>query len=193
MNSHSSDPSTSFTLLLQKSRDGEQAALDQLLPYVYDELRGLARRKLGSGQDAQTLQPTALVNEVYLRLVDQKMAGLEDRSHFLQLCARVMRHILVDRARARQAVKRDAGKRAELPLTLQADSETESDALDVLALDEALERLIQLDTRKARVVELRYFSGLNMDEVAAALHVSKRTVEADWTFARAWLRREMDR
>ncbi len=180
-------------MLLQKSRGGEQAALDQLLPYVYDELRGLARRKLGKGQDAQTLQPTALVNEVYLRLVDQKMAGLEDRSHFLQLCARVMRRILVDRARARQAVKRDGGKREDFALTLQVEAEPESDALDVLVLDGALERLGALDDRKARVVELRYFSGLTMDEVAAALEISKRTAEADWTFARAWLRREMDR
>ena len=163
-----------------------------MLPFVYDELRGLARRKMGQGKDALTLQPTALVNEVYLRLVDQKMAGLQDRSHFLQLCARVMRRILVERARGRNAVKRDGGERQDLELALEVQgSETES-PLDVLALDEALERLAALDARKARVVELRYFSGLTMDETAEALGVSKRTAEADWSFSRAWLRREMD-
>lgn len=158
---------------------------------VYDELRALARRKLGRGRDAQTLQPTALVNEVYLRLVDQQIAGLEDRSHFVQLCARVMRHILVDRARERHALKRDGGEREELDAALQVEAAERGEALDVLEFDEALQRLAGLDARKARVVELRYFSGLAMDEVADALGISKRTAEADWTFSRAWLRREM--
>lgn len=170
---------------------GEPAALEELLPPVYDELRALARRKLGQGRDAQTLQPTALVNEVYLRLVDQKIAGLEDRSHFVQLCARVMRQILVDRARERHALKRDGGVREDLEAALQVQAGEGEQALDVLAFDEALQRLASLDGRKARVVELRYFSGLAMDEVAEALGISKRSAEADWTFSRAWLRREM--
>ncbi len=158
---------------------------------MYEELRALARQKLGRGRDAHTLQPTALVNEVYLRLADQKMAGLEDRSHFLMLCARVMRRILVDRARERHSLKRDGGQREGLDAALEVEAAGEEEAFDVLVFDEALHRLGGLDARKARVVELRYFSGLPMDEVAEVLGVSKRTAEADWTFSRAWLRREI--
>lgn len=158
---------------------------------MYDELRALARQKLGGGRDGYTLQPTALVNEVYLRLADQKIAGLEDRSHFLMLCARVMRRILVDRARERHSLKRDGGQREGLDAALDVEATGDGEVLDVLVFDEALHRLASLDERKARVVELRYFSGLPMDEVAAALGISKRTAEADWTFSRAWLRREM--
>ncbi|MEM8709526.1 MAG: ECF-type sigma factor [Planctomycetota bacterium] len=181
-----------FTELLQRSRAGEDAALEELMPAVYEELRALARRKLGQGRDAQTLQPTALVNEVYLRLIDQEVAGLEDRSHFLQLCARVMRNILVDRARARNSTKRDGGERADFDVAMEVHALGSNDAVDVIVFDELLERLAKLDERKAKVVELRYFSGLTMEEVAAALHVSKRSVESDWSFARAWLRRELD-
>lgn len=187
----SSDETASFTRLLQRSRSGEDAALEELMPSVYEELRALARRKLGRGRDALTLQPTALVNEVYLRLVDQKVAGLEDRAHFLQLCARVMRNILVDRARARNSTKRDGGHREDFEVAMEVNALGASDTVDVLNFDEALSRLAELDERKAKVVELRYFSGLTMDEVAAALLVSKRTAENDWTFARTWLRREL--
>ncbi|QDV04777.1 RNA polymerase sigma factor [Planctomycetes bacterium Poly30] len=185
------DQDPTFTRLLQRSRSGEEAALEELMPSVYEELRALARRKLGTGRDALTLQPTALVNEVYLRLIDQKMAGLADRSHFLQLCARVMRNILVDRARARQSTKRDGGQREDFEVAMEVNALGGRDAVDVLMFDEALRRLADLDERKARVVELRYFSGLTMDEVAVTLDVSKRTAEADWTFARSWLKREL--
>ncbi len=161
------------------------------MPAVYDELRSLARRKLGQGRDALTLQPTALVNEVYLRLVNQKMAGLADRAHFLQLCARVMRNILVDRARARQSTKRDGGEREDFAIAMEVHALGGTDAVDVLAFDEALERLAELDERKAKVVELRYFSGLTMEETAVALDISKRSAESDWTFARTWLKREL--
>ena len=189
MTNHESN--TSFTELLQRSRSGEDSALQELLPTVYEELRALARRKLGQGRDALTLQPTALVNEVYLRLVDRQAAGLQDRAHFMQLCARVMRNILVDRARARQSTKRESGQREDFEVALEINALGGPDMVDVLAFDEALERLAELDERKAKVVELRYFSGLTMDEVAAALGVSKRSAEADWTFARSWLKREL--
>ncbi len=185
------EPLTSFTELLQRSRSGEDSALRELLPTVYEELRALARRKLGQGRDSLTLQPTALVNEVYLRLVDRETAGLQDRAHFMQLCARVMRNILVDRARARQSVKRESGHREDFEVALEINALGEPDMVDVLAFDEALERLSELDERKAKVVELRYFSGLTMEEVAAALDVSKRSAESDWTFARTWLKREL--
>ena len=185
------EPEESFTELLQRSRAGEGAALRELLPTVYEELRSLARRKLGQGRDALTLQPTALVNEVYLRLVDRASAGLQDRAHFMQLCARVMRNILVDRARARQSSKRDGGEREDLDIAIEINALGGPDMVDVLAFDEALERLTELDERKGKVVELRYFSGLTMAEVAAALDISKRSAESDWTFARTWLKREL--
>jgi len=177
-----------FTSLLIRSREGEGAALDELLPFVYDELRAVARRRLGGARDAVTIQPTELVNEVYLRLVDQRAAGVSDRAHFVCLCARVMRQVLVDRARERNALKRDGGARLTLGPGFDAAGE-EGEAVDLLALDEAIRTL---DERRARVVELRYFSGLTVEEVAAELGVSKRTVEADWFFARAWLRRALD-
>ena len=181
-----------FTQLLQRSRGGEEAALEELMPAVYEELRSLARRKLGQERDAITLQPTALVNEVYLRLVDQELAGVEDRAHFLQLCARVMRNILVDRARARNSTKRDGGGRVNFDVAMEVHALGATHAVDVLVFDELLGRLGELDERKAKVVELRYFSGLSMDEVALAVGASKRSVESDWTFAKAWLRKELE-
>ena len=162
------------------------------MPAVYEELRSLARRKLGQERDAITLQPTALVNEVYLRLVDQELAGVEDRAHFLQLCARVMRNILVDRARARNSTKRDGGGRVNFDVAMEVHALGATHAVDVLVFDELLGRLGELDERKAKVVELRYFSGLSMDEVALAVGASKRSVESDWTFAKAWLRKELE-
>jgi len=164
------------------------------MPLVYDQLRDIASKKLAREARAQTLQPTALVNEVYLRLVDQHVAALRDRAHFLALCARVMRQILVDHARRRNAAKRDAGERVELELDqnlLDAGGSTAERHLDVLALDEALGRLATMDERKARVVELRVFAGMEVAQVAETLEVSKRTVEGDWFFARAWLRGEL--
>lgn len=136
------------------------------------------------------LEPTALVHEVYLRMVDQTVAGIEDRTHFRSLCARVMRQVLVDHARRKHAQKRDAAREETLATSFDAVAAS-SDALPILDLDAALERLHDLDERKAKVVEMRCFGGLAMAEVAAALAVSLRTVEADWFFARAWLKAEL--
>lgn len=156
-----------------------------MLPLVYDELRQLARAQLRR-ESTPPLEPTALVHEVYLRMVDQTVAGVEDRTHFRALCSRVMRQILVDHARRRDAQKRDAAREETLATALEP-SEPDGARLSILELDEALEQLAELDARKARVVELRCFGGLEMAEIATALAVSLRTVEADWYFARAWL------
>jgi RNA polymerase sigma factor (TIGR02999 family) len=179
-----------FTVLLQQHRNGSETALDQLLPLVYSELRRLAQRQLRTQKDAHTLQPTALVHEAYLRLVDQQIAGIADRAHFQGLCARLMRQILVDRARRRNALRRGGGKAARLETAVEPVAEG-TPGVDLLALDEAISRLTALDARKARVVELRIFAGLEVKEAAALLGVSERTVEADWFFARAWLRGQL--
>lgn len=165
--------------------------MESLLPAVYDELRQLARVHLRRESRA-AFEPTALVHEVYLRMVDQTVAAIEDRTHFRALCARVMRQVLVDHARRRDAQKRGAGREETLPTQFEgAAASAEQDRLPVLDLDAALGRLAELDARKAQVVELRCFGGLQMAEVAAALDVSLRTVEADWFFARAWLKAEL--
>jgi RNA polymerase sigma factor (TIGR02999 family) len=181
--------SPSFTQLLQRHRKGEPVAVDALLPAVYDELRQMARLQL-QREAVAPLEPTALVHEVYLRMVDQQVAGVEDRTHFRRLCARVMRQVLVDHARRRDAQKRDAAREETLATRFEPAAEGGT-SLPVLALDEALERLALLDARKAQVVELRCFGGLTMAECADALGVSLRTVEADWFFARAWLKAEL--
>ncbi|MCA8952291.1 MAG: sigma-70 family RNA polymerase sigma factor [Planctomycetes bacterium] len=186
-----SSDSESFTVLLQRHRAGGDVALGDFLPAVYDELRALARQQL-QRESAAALEPTALVHEVYLRLVDQRLAGVADRAHFRRLCSRVMRQVLVDQARRRDAQKRD-GNREETLVTWLEPAADGGSKLDVIALDEALERLAQHDARKAQVVELRCFGGMTMPEVAEALETSLRTVEADWYFARAWLKAELDR
>lgn len=181
----------SFTELLQRHRSGEDVPLGAFLPLVYDELREVARRQL-QRESAMALEPTALVHEVYLRLVDQQVAGIADRVHFRRLCARVMRQVLVDQARRRDAQKRGGDREETLATWMQpVDEGAGGSSLSVLALDEALERLSRLDARKTQVVEMRCFGGLSMPEVAEALAVSLRTVEADWFFARAWLKAEL--
>jgi RNA polymerase sigma-70 factor, ECF subfamily len=182
-------PEPSFTELLQRHRSGEDVAIDALLPAVYDELRVLAKAQLHR-EAVAPLEPTALVHEVYLRMVDQTVAGIEDRSHFRALCARVMRQVLVDHARRKHAQKRDAAREETLATSFEPVAGNPQE-LPVLDLDEALKRLAALDARKAQVVELRCFGGLSMAEVAVALAVSLRTVEADWFFARAWLKSEL--
>jgi len=181
--------SPSFTELLQRHRGGDSVALDSLLPAVYDELRQLAKAQL-QRESIAPLDPTALVHEVYLRMVDQTVAAIEDRAHFRALCARVMRQVLVDHARKRNAQKRDQA-REETLATCFDPADTKAGTWPVLDLDEALQRLAAHDERKARVVELRSFGGLSMPEVAESLAVSLRTVEADWFFARAWLKAEL--
>lgn len=175
-------------LLTQASRGQASAAAD-LMPLVYQELRQLAERYLGREPHGHTLQPTALVHEAFLRLMDAPRLEPNGQTHFFAIAANVMRRVLVEHARARRAAKRGGG---HLQLTLDSElAILPAPDMDLLALHEALERLAELDPRQARVVELRFFGGLSMEDVAAELGMSKRTVEDDWALARAWLRREL--
>ncbi len=175
------------TLLLAEWAKGNQQALDELTPLVYKELRQLAASYLRKERQGHTLQPTALVHEAYLRLVDQKNPSWQDRSHFFGVAARLMRQILVDHARRRQA-----GKRAGLKVPLEeAVSFQHERSRDLVALDSGLNALEKLDPRKCKAVELRYFGGLSMDEIAQALDVSPVTVRRDLRMAEAWLHHEM--
>ena len=177
------------TGLLRAWSDGDQLALEKLMPLVYAELHRLAKRYMGREHAGHTLQTSALVNEAYLRLVDAHGVPWQNRTHFFAVSAQIMRRILVDFARSRQNLKRGGGA---LQVTLDEGLivSPESSA-DLLALDEALEKLAALNSRQSKVVELRYFGGLNEEEVAAALNVSARTVRHDWSLARAWLYREL--
>ena len=185
-------PSTrSVTALLTDWSRGDTSALDQLLPLVYAELRRIAAGQLRGERLNHTLQPTALVNEVYLRLVDQRQVAWQDRAHFLGVAARTMRRILVDHAR-----RRDAGKRGAGVACVSIDDVREIAAageLPLLALEEALERLEALDPSLARIVELRAFGGLTIDEAAHVLDVSPSTAKRSWRTAKAWLNRELGR
>jgi RNA polymerase sigma factor (TIGR02999 family) len=186
-----------ITGLLLAWQAGDERALDDLLPIVYGELRRQARRVLRREAEGHTLQPTALVHEAYLRLIDQRRAHWESRTQFFAVAAQVMRRILVDHARARRRGKRGGGA-TQVTLTGVAagdDPMVDSDAMpvDTLDLDEALTRFAALDPDKARLVELRYFAGLTTAEAAAALGVSPATVGREWAVARAWLRRELSR
>ena len=177
---------TQYLLALQ---GGDARAADVLLPLLYDELRSLAHRYLQREGFGHTLQPTALVHEAWLRLVDQNRVEWKGRTHFFAVGAQAMRRVLVDHARGRLRQKRGGG-RARVQLTDDVALSTQRDE-DVLAVDEALEKLARVDARQASIVELRFFAGLDVAEVAQALGLSKRTVEADWTAAKAWLRREL--
>lgn len=159
------------------------------MPLVYDELRRLAARYIGRERPGQTLQATALVNEAYVRLVNEKARGFENRTHFLAIAALSMRQILVQRARARRAAKRGG---APERVTLDEGMLAVKPSIDILALDEALTRLASLDVEQARVVELRYFGGLTIEETAEAMRISPATVKRHWTIARAWLKRELE-
>jgi len=177
------------TELLVSWRQGDAAALDRLVPLVYDELRRVARRHLRGESPRHALQATALVHEVYLRLVDVDRMTLTNRAHFFGLAATLMRQILVDHARRQRADKRGGGATM---LSLDGVSPTAQPAsVDVLALDEALGALASIDERQCRVVELRFFAGLNIDETAEALGVSPATVEREWALAKAWLYRQL--
>jgi len=169
---------------------GDRATNDELMTLVYEDLHRLADRYLSAERSAQTLQPTALVHEAYLRLASSEQVW-ENRAHFFGAAARAIRRILLDRARARQADRRGGG-RGRLSLEAAGDVAVDGPRLDFLALDEALERLARLDATKARVVELRFFGGLDIEETAQALGTSASTVERDWRFARAWLHRELE-
>jgi len=180
------------TALLLAWNEGDSAALERLMPLVYEELHRIAARHLGGERREHTLQATALVHEAYLKLVDQHRARWQNRSQFFAVAARLMRRVLVDHARAQSAEKRGAGA---VCLTLTAAGDAPSALhqrnIDVLALDAALDRLAELDARQARVVELRFFGGLDLDETAASLDVSPTTVKRDWKMAKAWLFREL--
>ncbi len=167
----------------------DHSAMDHLVPAVYDELRGLAGRYLQDERSNHTLQPTALVHEAYLKLVDQTRADLQGRTHFFALAAGAMRRILVDHARKHRAQKRGGDRhRITLDEGLVADSRRQE---DVLALEEALVKLAQLDPRQAQMVEQRFFGGLSVAETAIVLGMSKRSAEREWTMIRSWLRREL--
>ena len=179
------------TQLLVRWEGGDRAALDALMPLVEQELRQLARSYLRRERSGHTLQPTALVNEAYLKLVDQRDARWQSRAHFYGVAAQLMRRILVDHARARAAEKR-GGPQAYAVTLSEADRVSAQPALDLLAVHEALEELAALDPQQARVVELKFFGGLTIEETAEALGVSHATVERDWKAARAWLRRKLE-
>jgi RNA polymerase sigma-70 factor (ECF subfamily) len=180
-----------ITELLKAWSAGDKDALDELMPLVYDDLRRVARGRMALESEGQSLQATALVHEVYLRLVDSKQITLKDRAHFFAVCARLMRQILVDAARSRRALKRGADLRlVELDEAMTAPA---GPAVDLVALDDALNALIALDERKGQVLEMRVFGGLSAEETACVLQISTDTVTRDMHLATAWLRREMGR
>ena len=179
-----------ITDLLLKWSGGDATALEQLMPLVYDELRRLAVRYLRRERDNHSLQPTALVNEAYLRLVDQQKVEWQSRAQFYGLAARVMRNILVDHARSRQAAKR-GGEQFRVPF--DGDQQVSvNPEIKFLAVHEALERLTTFDAQKAQIVELRFFGGLSIEETAEVLGIGHATVERDWKLARAWLRLQLE-
>ena len=187
----SSDASKPVSELLIRWRGGDKSALDSLLPMVYDELRRLARHHLKSERLDHTLQSTALVHEAYLRLVGQSSLQVESRAHFFGIAAGLMREILVDHARRRGAAKRGADC---LTLTLdEAVALPQQKELNVIALDEALNALASMDARQSRIVELRFFGGLSIEETSDLLEISTATVKREWATARLWLQREMSR
>ena len=177
------------TQLLERWGGGDRSALDELMPLVYDELRRLAGNYLRRERADHTLQPTALVHQAYVRLVGEKQGRWQGRKHFYGIAARLMRQILVDHARSHGAEKRGGG-RAAVSLG-HAEEVAGPPAVDVLAIHEALERLAAFDEQRARVVELRFFGGLSIEEAAEALGVGHATVEREWALARAWLRKEL--
>lgn len=185
-------PGQAVTELLRAWGAGDAIASDSLVRVVYAELRRQARLALRREGEGHTLQPTALVHEAWLRLGDQRDARWESRTQFFAIAAQMMRRVLLDHARTRQAAKRGGGAvQISLASAGSADG-TSLDAVDVIALDDALARLAQLDPQKARLVDLRYFAGLSIPEVAAVLEVSTATVSREWAVARMWLRRELE-
>jgi RNA polymerase sigma-70 factor (ECF subfamily) len=186
-------PSSSVEIsrLLRAWGDGDQAALNQLTPLVYTELHQIAHRHMRRQLPGQTLQTTALVNEAYLRLVDVEGVRWQDRTHFFAVSAQIMRRILVDSARAHLADKR-GGRLPHVYLDESMDASPQSSE-DLIALDDALNALEEMDPRKARVVELRFFAGLSVEQTAEALNISAPSVKRDWKLAKAWLSRELSR
>lgn len=182
-----------ITEILRQWSNGKQEALDELMPLVYAELRRQAAQYLRRERHNHTLQTTALINEAYLKLIDQRDVNWESRSHFFAIASQAMRRILVDYARTRNREKR-GGAAENLPLeeALQIQA-MEGRSIDLIALDEALTKLAEIDEQQARVVELRYFADLSLESTAEALHISRATVARDWSVAKAWLFRELSR
>lgn len=183
------DDRQAATQLLNAAARGDAHAAEQLLPLVYDRLHRIAKRCLRSERPTQTLQPTLLVHDAFMNLVDQSHIDWQGRTHFFAVSAKLIRRILIEHARVRQTQKRGGGWE-RVTLDEQLIEERHSH-LDLLELDEALERLAKLNERQARVVELRFFAGLEFEEAAAVLEVSERTVRGDWRVAKAWLRRQL--
>ena len=186
------DPAGShdLTLILQSLRHGDEAGLERILPIVYGELQNIARRQMAKEKAGHTLQPTALVHEAYLRLVNASAVPWENRAHFFAVAARAMRQVLVDHARRRDAHKR-GGDQQRVSLSEDMAAEWAQSDFDLLDLHEALEKLSVVDAQLGRLVELRFFGGLTLDETAAVLGISRRKVAKDWSFARVWLAREL--
>ena len=183
--------SEGITQLLVDWSQGSQQALDRLMPLVYDELRRQARNYLRHERQGHTLEPTALVNEAYLKLIDQRHAKWQNRAQFFAVAAQLMRRILVDHARQRQAAKRGGSAQQRLSIT-SAGKFAKQPEIDLLNLHEALEELTEMDPQQGRIVELRFFGGLSIDETAEVMSVGHATVEQDWKMARAWLRRKLE-
>jgi RNA polymerase sigma factor (TIGR02999 family) len=188
--SNKTAPSADITGLLVSWSRGDASALDRLMPVVYAECRRLAEQQIRREGREHTLDPTGLVHELYLRLVDQRRATWENRAQFFGVAARMMRRILVDYARARRATKR-GGSALLVPLDLASDTPNDDRAEDVVAIDDALARLEQVDGEQARIIELRFFAGLTVEETAQIVGRSPRTVKREWRLARAWLFREL--
>ena len=181
-----------ITQMLREWSDGDRAALEELMPLVYDELHKQAALFLRRERSDHTLQTTALIHETYLKLIDQRDVNWESRTHFFAIAANLMRRILVDYARAKHREKR-GGDAVRLTLDKAELEISKEKSIDLMALDEALTRLESFDERQSRIVELRYFGGLTLEETADALKVSRATVAADWNMAKAWLHRELTR
>jgi len=189
---HASAPATGVTELLRRWASGDTAAQERLIPLVYEECRRIAERQLRSEDPGHTLDATALVHELYLRLVDQRSASWQSRAQFYGVAAQMMRRILVDHARARQARKRGA-TRVMISLANVADTSGDTSIADILAVDDLLSRLGALDPEQQRIVELRFFAGLTVEETALVIGRSPRTVKREWQLAKAWLYRELRR
>ena len=180
-----------ITYLLNKWKQGDKQALDKLVASIYAQLHQIAKKRLSSERPDHTLQPTALINEAYLRLANWQSIDWKNRAHFLGVTAEIMRNILVDHARKNLATKR-GGDRYKVSLEHLADKPKQQD-LDLVALDDALKHLSLIDPLQSKIVELRYFAGLSIEEVAEALNTSPRTVSREWTLAKFWLMKELDK
>ncbi len=186
----STDDAHDITRLLKAWSGGDQSALEDLMPVVYTEIRKLARSYLRRERPDHTLQATALVHEAYMRLVDQRDVAWQNRAHFFGIAAQIMRRILVDHARSQKAEKRGSG---QVPIVIDEKLEIADASMDFVALDDALKALAELDERQAKLVELRYFGGLSIEETAEVMQLSPATVKREWAGARTWLRRELSR